>query len=752
MEKPQQQSLNESFEGKIGATYKDSVRHWPVPTKAPAGAPNVVFIVLDDVGFSDLGCYGSEISTPHIDALAGAGLRYSNFNVTAMCSPTRACLLTGRNAHSVGVGIISEWANGFPAYQGCITPKAATLAEVLGEHAYGCYASGKWHLTNLADYGAAGPHKDWPLGRGFSRWYGFHGALIDQWNPELYEDNHPLHFEPSPDYHLSTDLVNRTIGQIRDHVTSTHDRPFFSYLAFGACHWPHHVPASYMDKYRGRYDGGWDQIREERFARQKAMGIVPADAQMAPHNPGVLPWAEVPEAERQVGCRLQEAFAAFLEHTDAEIGRLVDYLRSTGQLDNTMIVVLSDNGASPEGGALGAINMRKHMTHEQETLDTMLPRLDTIGTEHAFSHYPIGWAQVSNTPLKWYKKDTHGGGIRAPLIMHWPAGIESRGEVRTQFHHVTDVMPTVLDCIGVSAPRVHRGIDQLALHGQSMRYSFDRPAAPTVKNTQYFELLGDRAVWHEGWKAVVKHVKGSDYAKDDRWELYNLNEDFTESKDLAAQHPEKLKSMVEMWWQQAERYGVLPLDDREAERARDFLISTKRSRYEFQPDMARIDRFMVPEISDRNYKIHVELAGLERDSQGVLFSWGSRFAGFTLYALAGELVYEYHYTEAQSHRMSTPLPMGTAVVELDFQRTGSHAGHITLRIDGKAKASLDLPKTWWTYSTTAGLTCGLAAVPISPAFKPPFRFNATLQRMVVEVGEGSADDGVGKLWTVFKQQ
>ncbi len=752
METPQQQSLNEQFAGKIGQTYKDSVPHWPVPQKAPTNAPNVLYIVLDDVGFSDLGCYGSEIHTPHIDALAGGGLRYSNFNVTAMCSPTRACLLTGRNAHSVGVGIISEWANGFPAYQGRITPKAATLAEVLGEHAYGCYASGKWHLTNLADYGAAGPHNDWPLGRGFSRWYGFHGALIDQWNPELYEDNHPFHFEARKDYHLSTDLIDRTIGQIRDHVTSSHDKPFFNYLALGACHWPHQVPDSYIGKYRGRYDGGWDQIREERFARQKALGIVPADAEMAPHNPGVVAWEDVPEDQRRVGCRLQETFAAFLEHTDAEIGRLVDYLRSIGQLDNTMIVLISDNGASPEGGALGAINMRKHMTHEQETIEAMLPRLDTIGSEYSFSHYPMGWAQVSNTPLKWYKKDTHGGGIRAPLIMHWPAGIASRGEVRTQFHHVTDVTPTVLDCIGVEAPRTYRGIDQLAMHGESMRYSFANPTAPTTKVTQYFELLGDRAVWHEGWKAVVKHAKGADYAVDDRWELYKLNEDFTEVKDLAAQHPDKLASLVDLWWQQADRYGVLPLDDREAERARDFLLATKRSRYEFQPDMARIDRFMVPEISDRDYTIRVELSSLVPETEGVLFSWGSRFAGFVLYCQAGELVYEYLYSEVEGYRISTPLPTGSSVVELNFKRTGSHAGQLALCVDGEQRATLDLPKMWWTYSTSAGLTCGLAGVPISEAFKPPFRFNATLQRMIVELGDGPPDDGVGKLWTVFKQQ
>lgn len=745
-------NLNESFKGTIGKTYKESKPEWPRKPEAPSGAPNVVFIVLDDVGFSDLGCYGSEIRTPRMDALAGGGLRYNNFHVTAMCSPTRACLMTGRNAHSVGVGIISEWANGFPAYQGRITKQAATLPEILGDHAYGCYASGKWHLTNLADYGASGPHGDWPLGRGFSRWYGFHGALIDQWNPELYEDNHPIHKEPEEGYHLSTDLVNNTISHIRDHVTSSEAKPFFTYLAFGACHWPHQVPNDYVQKYRGSYDKGWDAVREARFARQKELGVVPQSAEMAGRNPGVDAWENMPEDMRQLGCRLQETYAAFLEHTDAEIGRLVDYLASIGQLDNTLIVLVSDNGASSEGGPTGAINMRKHMTHEQETVADALPKLDLIGSEYSFSHYPMGWAQVSNTPLKWYKKDTHGGGVRAPFIMHWPAGIKARGEIRTQFHHAVDVVPTVLDCLGVEAPSVYKGVAQLSIHGQSMRYSFDSATAPTNRTTQYFELLGDRAVWHEGWKAVVRHKKGDDYSVDDRWELYKLDNDFTETRDLSASEPDKLKEMQDLWWKEADTYGVLPLDDREAERARDFLATTTRTRYEFQPGMARIDRFMVPEISDRSYCITTKLQGLQSSTEGVVFSWGSRFAGFVLYAKGGQLVYEYVYTESLSYRMQTPIPQGEATVAIRFDRTGTNAGRVALLVNGSEVGVLDLPKTWWTYSTTAGLTCGLAGVPLSEAYRPPFHFQAKIDSMVVELGDDGAEHGTAKLWTVFKQQ
>ncbi|MPT39520.1 MAG: arylsulfatase [Achromobacter sp.] len=741
-----------TFNGVIGTTYKDSRPDWPKNASAPAGSPNVVFIVLDDVGFSDLGCYGSEIRTPRMDRLAAGGLRYSNFHVTAMCSPTRACLMTGRNAHSVGVGIISEWANGYPAYQGRITKKAATLPEILGDHAYGCYASGKWHLTNMADYGASGPHGDWPLGRGFSRWYGFHGALIDQWNPELYEDNHPFHKEPEAGYHLSTDLVDHAIGHIRDHVTSSEAKPFFTYLAFGACHWPHQVPDSYIKGYRGSYERGWDVIRDERFKRQKAMGIVPELATMAGRNPGVDAWEDVPADMRKLGCRLQETYSAFLEHTDNEIGRLADFLESIGQLDNTLIVLVSDNGASPEGGPTGAINMRKHMTHEQETVADALGKLDTIGSEYSFSHYPMGWAQVSNTPLKWYKKDTHGGGIRAPLIMHWPAGITARGEIRTQFHHVVDIVPTVLDCIGVQAPKIHNGIEQLPIHGQSMRYSFDSHLAPTNKTTQYFELLGDRAIWHEGWKAVVRHKKGDDYDIEDRWELYKVDEDFTETNDLSHSQPDKLKELQDLWWQQAEEFGVLPLDDRESERAREFLFASKRSRYEFLPDMARVDRFLVPEISDRSYSITSILKNLRRDTEGVVFSWGSRFAGFVLYALAGKLVYEYAYTESVSHQMQTDLPIGDASIEIRFTRKGLNAGTMEMFVNGAHAAAIELPKMWWTYSTTAGLTCGLAGVPLSENYKPPFRFQAGIERVIVEMADDGGDYREAQAWTVFKQQ
>ena len=728
------------FEGRIGRTWRDSEPWWPVPATPTAGAPNVVMIVLDDVGFADLGCYGSEIATPRVDSLAAEGLRYSNFHVTSMCSPTRACLLTGRNAHAVGVGIIAEWSGGFPGYEGRITRRAVTLPEILRDNDYATYASGKWHLTNVADYGAAGPHDDWPLGRGFMRWYGFHGALMDHWQPELYEDNSPLHFTPPEGYHLSTDLVDRAMDYVRDHVTATQGRrPFHLYLAFGACHWPHHVPAEFIERYRGRYDVGWDVIREQRLARQKAIGIVPEDTRLAPRNQGVDAWEALPADMRSVATRLQETYAAFLEHTDHEIGRLVDYLAAVGRLEDTAIVLLSDNGASAEGGPTGAMSMRKHYAYEPETPAIGAAQRERIGGRRSYSHYPWGWAQVSNTPLKWYKKDTHGGGIRAPLIVHWPQRIGRPGAIRSQYHHVIDVMPTLLDLLGLSAPESYRGVKQLPVHGISLAYTFDQPDAPTRKEIQYFELLGDRALWHHGWKAVARHEKGEDFDAD-RWELYHLDKDFSETEDLAAAHPGKLKELIDLWWGEAEKYGVLPLDDRDLERGQAGLKARSLSRYEYLPGMARIDRMNAPDITDRSWRALIDVEG-DEDTEGVILAWGSRFGGLVTYVQNGLLTFEYVYAEFASQVLRALMPVGRARIALEFGRAAERQGRASLAIDGREVASVDIAKTWTTYGTTAGLTCGLAGVPVSEAFAPPFPFTGTIHRLVLELdGKGGAAD------------
>ncbi|MCD0502537.1 arylsulfatase [Bordetella petrii] len=688
--------------------------------------PNIVFVVLDDVGFSDLGCYGSEIPTPRIDQLATEGLRYNNFHVTAMCSPTRACLLTGRNAHSVGVGIIAEWANGQPGYDGRIYPSAGTLPEVLRREGYNTMAVGKWHLAGTEEYGAAGPFSNWPLGKGFNRWYGFHGALADQYYPELYVDNHPIHLDPPENYHLSVDLVDQSLGMIRDHCTSAPAAPFMMYVAFGACHWPHQAPREYIDRFKGKYDQGWDDVRVQRLKAQIEMGIVPAGTRLAPRNDDVRPWDEVrrDDAVVSLSTRLQEAYAGFMVHTDEQIGRLVDGLQALDVLDDTIVVLLSDNGASPEGGPTGAINLRKHMVYELDDPGQAVRHLDKIGGAEAFNHYPTGWAQVSNTPLKWYKKDTHGGGVRAPLILRWPKGFTARGEIRTQFHHVIDIAPTLYDVLGITPPDELAGVAQQPLHGISMAYSFDQAGAASRRARQYFELLGDRALWQDGWKAVTRHRKGTPMDTD-VWELYHITQDFSEASDLAQTEPARLQAMVQAWLQEAERYGVLPLDDREWERAAERIREGSRAQYVYRPHMARIDRLMAPDVTGKSFRIEASLNRSGAPVQGVMLAWGSRLGGLVLYARAGKLVLEYVYSQDERVviEVDDALPTGKASVVASFDRNEDGSIDLSLEGTGLARARGRSAKSWPTHGMTAGLSCGHdAGHPVSNTYTAPFPF------------------------------
>jgi arylsulfatase A-like enzyme len=729
------------FGGVIGRTWRESTPWSSMPAQPPPNAPNIVFIVLDDVGFSDLGCYGSEIDTPSMDRLATGGVRYNNFHVTAMCSPTRACLLTGRNAHAVGMGVIAEWSTGFPGYRGRISRHAAMLQEILGEHGYNTFAVGKWHLTPMTDATPAGPFGDWPLARGFDRWCGFHGALTDQWNPELFEDNHAIDVA-GDGYHLSETLIDRAVAFVRDQQSVAPERPFFLYVALGACHFPHQVPGFYLDKYRGRFDNGWDAVREARLARQKRLGIVPASTSLAPRNAGVAAWETLSADERRVFRRLQEAYAAFLDHTDVQIGRLLAFLSTLGRLDETMLVLLSDNGASPEGGATGALNVRKHLAYEPETVAELLADIDLIGTPRAFNHYPMGWAQTSNTPLKWYKKDTHGGGIRAPLIVHWPARIRDRGHVRTQYHHVIDVVPTVLDILGIPVPTEYRGVSQLPIHGVSLAYTFDAPDAPTRKVMQHYEILGDRALWHRGWKAVARHDKGADFDKD-RWELYLTDEDFAECHDLADKHPERLRELVDRWWAEAAAYQVLPLDDREYERVAETMRARARSRYVYYPGMARVERLSAPEITDRSWSLIADVDIPAGGAEGIVLASGTSLAGYVLYVQSGRCIWEYVYSQKVRHliRSETTLRPGRVELRYEFTRTGPYRGRGSLFVDGRQVGAIEIPQTWPVHGTTGGLYCGRdGGAPVSDGYTPPFTFTGTIHRVVVALRPESEAD------------
>ncbi len=732
------------FGGVIGRTYRESTPWWPEPVRATEGAPNVVFVVLDDVGFAHLRCYGSDIETPTMDRLAAGGLRYTNFHTTAMCSPTRACLLTGRNHHAAGVGAVAEYAVGFPGYQGFLTKRAATLAEILGPRGYSTFAVGKWHLMPLRDATAAGPFDYWPTRRGFDRWYGFPGGYTDQWYPELYEDDHGVEPPATPEegYHLSEDLVDRAIGFVRDQQAVAPERPFFLYVAFGAAHWPHQVPREFVEKYRGRYDDGWDGAREAWLARQIELGIVPPGTELAPRDPDVPAWETLTPDEQRLAARHMEVYAGFLDHTDSQLGRLVAFLEQLGRLDDTLLVLLSDNGASDEGGRLGCVNVYKGYSARIEEPPALgLAALDRLGDPTTNPHYPTGWAQAGNTPLKWYKKDVHGGGVRDPLIVHWPARVTDRGGLRTQYHHVVDVAPTVLELLGIEAPAEVGGVPQLPIHGTSMAYTLDAPDAPPRKRTQYYEMLGDRALWHDGWKAVARHSRGADFEAD-RWELYHLAEDYAEARDLATERPEKLHELVERWWTEAGRYGALPLDDRDAERT---LIGGRRAprrSFTYYPGMARIERWITPNVTNRSYTIMADVEIPAGGAEGVLLAAGGHFGGYVLLLKDGRLVHEYNFGEERYVLTSErPIGPGRHSLAFAFEKTGQFRGQGTLTIDGEQAATGELPRTWPINPATAALHCGRdGGSPVSEAYRPPFAFTGTLHRVVVELADDQQRD------------
>jgi arylsulfatase len=731
---------NDEFAGTTGTSYRTSTGWLSPETKPPPGAPNVVLVVLDDVGFAHLGCYGSTIDTPSIDALAAAGRRYNNFHTTAMCSPTRASLLTGREHHAVGMGMITDWCTGFPGYQGEVSRRAATLAEMLRPAGYGCFALGKWHLARLRDGTAAGPYGQWPLGRGFDRYYGFLGALADHWNPELVRDNHPIPTPRRPGYHLTEDLVGQAIGMIRDHRTASPDRPFFAYLALGACHSPHHAPRRHIEKYRGRFDLGWDAAREQWFARQVALGVVPEGTRLTARNERVRPWASMAPDERRLCARHQEVFAGFLDHTDEQIGRLVDYLTARGLMENTLFVLLSDNGATEEGGDFGDVNIRRHYQFLPESFEEQLASIDRLGSEFAYGNYPRGWGNAGNTPLRRFKMHTHGGGIRDPLIVHWPARIRAGGLVSPQFCHCGDIVPTVLEAIGLEAPAMVQGVEQMPVHGTSLAYTFDDPFAATRKRVQYFELMGNRGLWADGWKAVTQHVKGTDFDRD-RWELYHADADFSESEDMADRYPEKLAELVSLWWKEAERHHVLPLDDRDRERVLLTYLPERRSRYEFEPRAGRVPAVAAPPVSGRSYRIVADVEIAEH-TEGVILAAGGRFGGYVLFMQNRRLVHEYVGPDRRWIVESTnPLPAGRHELAFEFRRSAHRAGAGVLVCDGAPIGSVAMHGLWPLAPNMGGVHCGYDdASPVSERYACPFSFSGTIHRVVVEIGDDHVPD------------
>lgn len=733
---------HEPFEGTIGRTHTESTPWWPTPPHPGAEAPDVVVVLLDDLGFAQLGSFGSDLTTPHIDRLAAGGLRFTDFHVTPVCSPTRAALLTGRQNHEIGMRSVSNFSTGFPNMRGQITPHAATMAEVLRDAGYATFMVGKWHLCPQESASAAGPFDQWPLARGFDRFYGFLDGETDQFTPDLVIDNHHVAPPRTPEegYHLSEDLVDQAIRMITDSVSIRPDRPHFTYLAFGATHAPHQAPAEYLQRHRGRYDEGWDLARERWHARQLELGVIPPGTQLAPRNPGVEAWDDLSENQRRLACRLQEAFAAFLEHTDAQIGRLVEALDRLGRLDNTVFILLSDNGASQEGGPFGVLHEMKFFNFLLETPDEAVAHLDEIGGPHSHANYPWGWAQAGNTPFKWYKQNTHAGGIHVPLIVHWPARIADGGGLRDQFHAVADIAPTIYELIGVDPPEVYRGHAQLPITGTSMAYALDAAAVdaeaiPSRNRVQHFENMGHRAIVADGWKAVTRHMAGTPY-EDDRWELYHVAVDRSECVDLAAEQPDKLAELVELWWQQAERHGVLPLDDRTVElfgaRFRDRSPHPSDRRYVYRPPMTPIPAQAGPQIAGRNWDLRA-FVDRPAGAAGVLFATGNENSGLSVFVQDDRLVFDYNcFGEHHVVESGTEVPVGPTELGVRFRRLAD-GGEATLVIDGADAGLLTVPFVMRMISSVGSSVGCDHGSPVSDRYHGEFAFEGTIERLEIEL-------------------
>src|SRR5919205_441182 len=692
--------MADEFNGVIDLDVRNSVADWApyMEPRAPEGAPNVLFVVWDDMGFGSWDLYGGLIETPAMRRIAESGVQFTQFHTTALCSPTRASLLTGRNAQSNGMGTVSEVADGFPGLSCLIPPENAFVSEVLGERGYNTMCVGKWHLTPLGELSMGGSKRTWPLSRGFDRFYGFLGGLTDQWYPALTYVNHPVDAPagPAEGYHLSADLADRAIEFIRDSSTTAPDKPWFAYFAPGACHAPHHVFKEWADRYSGRFDMGYERYREIVLENQKRLGLVPADTELAPINPYehaaspdgkpwnptdiVRPWDSLSDGEQRLFIRQAEVYAGYASYTDAQVGRLLDYLEQSGQLENTIIVALSDNGASAEGGPNGSVNENRYYNGVGENLEQNLQMLDELCGERTHPHYSTGWAMAFDTPFKMYKTyASYEGGVADPMLISWPDGIAARGEMREQYTHVTDIVPTLYDLLGIEFPAKVKGIEQRPLEGTSFRAALDDAQAPTAKTEQFYAIFGTRGIWSEGWHAATRHPpspSGWSNFDQDIWELYHLERDRNQRHDLAGQEPERLEALKALWLELAGRYNGLPLDDRNpaellaVERPG---LGDGRTRMTLYPGMAVVpEHGGLVDIHGRSFTIAAQLEIEDAGAEGVIYSLGARFGGHALYVKDRTLTYVYNWLGELEQKLiaDRPLPTGPTTVAVRYEVEG----------------------------------------------------------------------------------
>lgn len=751
-------SREAAFGGRIEHSIRDSKPDFRMDPAAPAKAPNVLIILADDLGYSDIAPYGGEIRTPNLDRLAQSGIRYSNFTATSMCSPTRAALLTGLNHHSAGVGWVSEWDYGYPGYRGELGPDTVTLPQILQQNGYSTLAVGKWHLANGEHRSRLGPFDAWPTQKGFERYWGFLDGESDQFEPQyLVSGNEFAEVPKDPHFYLPDAMTDHAIGMLRDLRAVDAHKPFFLYYAASGVHAPHQTKPEDRERYRGRYAQGWDAVRSERFARQKALGLFPATTQMSALNDQVQPWSSLSEDQRRMYARFQENYAGFVDNLDQQVGRLIDYLRETGELDNTIIVFMSDNGASPEGDVEGQWNSVAFYHWHKTTTAENLQAFDRIGDASTHPHYPWGWMQASNTPFAYGKRSTWGGGIRVPLIISWPQGLAAHNEVRTQYHHVDDIAPTLLEALHISAPTQFRGHTVKPMEGTSMLYSFADASAPSHKHEQYYELEGNRGYYADGWK-IVSHRAPDQKFDEPAWHLFNLNEDFAETHDLAAQMPDKVKELDAKWWADAERYQVLPIVDvglLERSMYAKFIRIPGPDHVELHPGAGTIPHNRAPILAGKSYTISAQVDRSDRQQQGVLVAQGDNHSGYSFFVKDNHLYYERNVgydvirlvsrdeippgpakLEFRYDKVSTGLAVAKGLLGegIGFNRLAVLKGTGSLWINGRksAEAAIDMPfLVGWE-----GLDVGEdRQSPVSPLYagQEPFAFNGKLDKVVYDI-------------------
>ncbi|MSU49346.1 MAG: arylsulfatase [Opitutus sp.] len=752
------------FRGKIRRVANDSTPDWPRRPTAPLGAPNVILILLDDVGFGAMGTFGGVAATPVLDQLAAEGLRYNRFHVVGICSPTRASLLAGRNHHRVGFGTIAPWAAGFPGYDSVLRKKHVLIPEVLRRNGYNTAAFGKWHNTPSWEMNPSGPFDRWPTGLGFDYYYGFIQGDVNQYEPPLYRNTTPVEppKTPTEGYHFTTDIVDEAIRWLRIHEVTSPQKPWFIYFAPGATHAPLHAPPEWIARYRGKFDQGWDKVREETFARQKQLGVIPADTVLTPRPPELPAWDSLSGAQKRLHARQEEVYAAFLAHTDHEIGRLLQVARQGPQADNTLVLYITgDNGASGEGGMEGTYDNSVSVGVPPRTLAEYSKSFDDLGGPLVYNHHPSAWGWATNTPFKWVKQvASHLGALRNPLVASWPARIKDRGGLRTQFTHVNDIAPTLYEAIGITAPAEVDGVPQEPLDGTSFLTSFADPKAPATHRVQYFEVAGNRAIYEDGWFASALHAlpwdvsgRTDDYGRD-RWELYHLDEDYSQAHDLAAKHPEKLAAMKALFDREAEANRVFPLVSAKTGQLYPFegrpstlgwgpnaaAIQGRpdplqgKTEFVYYPDMPRLPGWSVPKLTG-SHRITATFDAAQGTTEGILLAQGGRFGGFAFYIKDGRLVYESNFFGRSRDIVTSNIPVPAGKVEAVYTYTretkepwGGGTGRFF--INGQPAGEGKIAHFWPADTLGVGRQFGS---PVSSNYQIPFRFTGNLQTVVVRL-------------------